>query len=71
MKEIKEIVTDELLPRAYMQLKRIAPLDFLKEQIYDSEADDVSDTDFAIMTGELPHLLVDLMDALDGEYDSN
>ena len=54
-----------------MQLKRIVPLDFIKEQINASEADDAFDTDFAIMTGELPHLLADLMDTLGGEYDLN
>ncbi len=54
-----------------MQLKRIVPLEFIKEQIDSSEVDDVFDTDFAIMTGELPHLLADLMDALGGEYNSN
>ena len=50
-----------------MQLKRIAPLDFIKDQIDASEADDVFDTDFAIMTGELPQLLGDLMATLGGE----
>lgn len=54
-----------------LQLKRIAPLDFIKDQIDASEADDVFDTDFAIMTGELPHLLADLMDALGGEHHPN
>jgi len=50
-----------------LQLKRIVPLDLIKEQIDASEADDVFDTDFAIMTGELPHLLADLMGTLGGE----
>lgn len=49
-----------------MQLKRIAPLDLIKEQVDASEADDIFDTDFAIMTGELPSLLADLMDTLGG-----
>ncbi|CAH1903396.1 Recombination-associated protein RdgC [Candidatus Nitrotoga sp. HW29] len=52
-----------------LQLKRIVPLDFIKDQIDTSEEGDAFDTDFAIMTGELPHLLVDLMDALGGESD--
>ncbi|RFC37812.1 MAG: recombination associated protein RdgC [Candidatus Nitrotoga sp. SPKER] len=51
-----------------MQLKRIAALDFIEEQINSSESEDTFDTDFAIMTGELPHLLADLMEALGGEY---
>ena len=50
-----------------LQLKRIAPLDFLKEQAGSSEADDVFDTDFAIMTGELKVLLPAIIDALGGE----
>jgi recombination associated protein RdgC len=54
-----------------MQLKRIVPLDFIKDQIDASEGDDVFETDFAIMTGELPHLMGDLMDTLGGEYNLN
>jgi recombination associated protein RdgC len=48
-----------------MQLKRIAPLDIIKEQ--GEGADDLFDSDFAIMTGELSKLLPDLLDALGGE----
>jgi recombination associated protein RdgC len=48
-----------------MQLKRVAPLDVLKEQA-DAE-DDVFDADFALMTGELRKLLPDVIDALGGE----
>lgn len=48
-----------------LQLKRLAPLDILKEQA-DGE-DDAFDTDFAIMTGELKKLLPDIADALGGE----
>lgn len=50
-----------------MQLKRLAALDILKEQTDSSEADDVFDTDFAIMTGELKKLLPAVIDALGGE----
>ena len=50
-----------------LQLKRLAPLDILKEQEGSIEADEVFDTDFAIMTGELKKLLPDIVDALGGE----
>ena len=50
-----------------MQLKRLSALDILKEQADSSEADDVFDTDFAIMTGELKKLLPAVIDALGGE----
>ncbi|CAH1388267.1 recombination-associated protein RdgC [Candidatus Nitrotoga sp. M5] len=50
-----------------MQLKRIVPLDFVKEQIDASDTDDVFDADFAIMAGELPSLLADLIVTLGGE----
>ncbi len=50
-----------------LQLKRLAPLDILKEQADISDQDDVFDTDFAIMTGELKKLLPDVIDALGGE----
>ncbi len=50
-----------------LQLKRLAPLDILKEQADTSEADDVFDTDFAIMTGELRKLLPDIVNELGGE----
>lgn len=50
-----------------MQLKRLSALDILKEQTDSSEADDVFDTDFAIMTGELKKLLPAVIDALGGE----
>lgn len=48
-----------------LQIKRISPLDILKEQAEASE--DAFDGDFAIMTGELSRLLPDLVDALGGE----
>jgi recombination associated protein RdgC len=50
-----------------MQLKRLAPLDILKEQADAIEADDMFDTDFAIMTGELKKLLPDIIGELGGE----
>ncbi len=50
-----------------MQLKRLAMLDLLKEEIDDS--DDAFDSEFAIMTGELSHLIPDLIHALGGEVD--
>ncbi len=50
-----------------LQLKRLAPLDLLKEQADSYEADDSFDTDFAIMTGELKKLLPDIVNELGGE----
>jgi recombination associated protein RdgC len=50
-----------------LQLKRLAPLDILKEQAGSIEADDVFDTDFAIMTGELKKLLPNIIGELGGE----
>ncbi len=54
-----------------MQIKRIAPLDILKEQAESSEVDDVFDTDFAIMTGEFKKLLPAIIEALGGEDSSS
>lgn len=48
-----------------LQLKRITPLDILKEPIESS--DEQFDSDFAIMSAELSQLLLDLVDALGGE----
>lgn len=50
-----------------LQLKRLAPLDILKEQADYDDRDDVFDADFALMTGELRKLLPDVVDALGGE----
>lgn len=50
-----------------LQLKRISPLDILKDQADGSDQEDMFDTDFAIMTGEVKKLLVDILDALGGE----
>lgn len=50
-----------------LQIKRLAPLDILKEQAENSEADDMFDTDFAMMAGELKKLLPSVIDVLGGE----
>lgn len=50
-----------------LQLKRLTPLDILKEQADSIDLDDVFDTDFAMMTGELRKLLPDIIEALGGE----
>ncbi len=50
-----------------LQLKRITPLDLIKEQAKLSEQEDTFDTDFAIMSGELRQLLPALIEALGGE----
>ena len=53
-----------------LQLKRVTPLDILKEP--SETADEQFDSDFAIMTGELKQLLTDIIEALGGnEGDSN
>lgn len=54
-----------------LQLKRLAPLDVLKEQADHDDRDDIFDADFAMMTGELKKLLPDVIDALGGESKSN
>lgn len=50
-----------------LQLKRIAPLDILREQTDYSEELDMFDSDFAIMIGELKRLLPGIVSALGGE----
>lgn len=50
-----------------LQLKRIGALDILKDQAEGSGHDDVFDTDFAIMTGELRKMLADVVKVLGGE----
>ncbi len=50
-----------------LQLKRIVALDILKDQAEGSDQEDVFEADFAMMTGELQRLLVDVVDALGGE----
>jgi recombination associated protein RdgC len=51
-----------------LAIKRIAPLDVLKETEASTQNDDERfDTDFALMTGELNKLLNDLVEALGGE----
>jgi recombination associated protein RdgC len=48
-----------------MQIKRITPLDLLKEPA--ETAEEQFDGDFAIMTGEFKQLLADIIEVLDGE----
>jgi len=52
-----------------LAIKRVAPLDVLKENADSSTQNDDErfDTDFALMTGELAKLIGDLVDALGGE----
>ena len=50
-----------------LQLKRIAPLDLLKEQAGEQEQDDSFDTDFVIMSGELRKMIPAVLDMLGGE----
>ncbi|RJG08167.1 recombination-associated protein RdgC [Noviherbaspirillum cavernae] len=53
-----------------LTLKRVAPLDVLKENAdaMTQNDDERFDTDFALMTGELSKLLDDLVEALGGEF---
>ena len=48
-----------------LQLRRITPLDILKESTESDE--ELFASDFAIMTGELSQLITDIIDALGGE----
>jgi recombination associated protein RdgC len=50
-----------------LQIKRIAALDILKDQADVDGQDDAFDADFAMMSGELQKLLVDVIEALGGE----
>lgn len=51
-----------------LQIRRIAPLDIIKESTDIPEsADDIFDSDFVLMTGEYSQLLPDLVHALGGE----
>ncbi|RII82046.1 recombination-associated protein RdgC [Neopusillimonas maritima] len=52
-----------------LDIKRISPLDVLKEnqEALNTADADAFDTDFALMTGELGKMLNDLVDALGGE----
>ncbi len=50
-----------------LQIRRIQPLDIVKESADTPEsADDVFDSDFALMSGEISQLLPDLIDVLGG-----
>ncbi len=53
-----------------LQIKRVAPLDVLKDQANLAADDDAFDTDFALMTGELKKLLNDLVRVMGGELNS-
>lgn len=57
------VLTDSLV------IKRVAPLDVIKEQAdgTSSDEDERFDADFALMAGELSRLLADLTEALGGE----
>lgn len=50
-----------------LQVKRVAPLDVIKEQAALSADDDAFDSDFALMTGELRKLIPGLINVLGGE----
>jgi recombination associated protein RdgC len=50
-----------------LQIKRIVALDILKEQAEASDQEEMFDTDFAIMSGELQRLLADVIEVLGGE----
>ena len=50
-----------------LQIKRLAPLDLLKDQAEEDGAEDLFDADFALMSGELRKLLPALADLLGGE----
>lgn len=50
-----------------MQIKRISPLDVIKEQAEFNGEDDTFDADFGLMTAELRHLIPALLEALGGE----
>lgn len=49
------------------QIRRIAPLDIIKESADATDTADLFDSDFVLMTGELSQLLPDLIHALGGE----
>ncbi len=53
-----------------LQLKRLSPLDILKDQADGNDQEDMFDADFAIMTGELQKMLADIIDTLGGETNS-
>ncbi|MEI7430752.1 MAG: recombination-associated protein RdgC [Betaproteobacteria bacterium] len=54
-----------------LQIKRLSFLDILKEQAdgQSENADERFDIDFTLMTGEVAHLLKDLLEALGGELE--
>lgn len=52
-----------------MQLKRIAPLDIIKEQAAMDADGDAFDTDFVLMTGELTKLIDAMVEVLGGMFE--
>lgn len=52
-----------------MQIKRISPLDVIKEQAEFNGEDDTFDADFGLMAAELRHLIPALLEALGGEME--
>ena len=50
-----------------LQLKRIAPLDLIKDDMAGQEQDDGFDTDFVIMSGELRKMIPAVLELLGGE----
>ncbi|MNV64613.1 Recombination-associated protein RdgC [compost metagenome] len=51
-----------------LDIKRVAPLDVLKEGNEATHSDDEKfDSDMALMTGELAKMMAELVDALGGE----
>lgn len=53
-----------------LQIKRLEVLDILKEAAADIAAEEMFDSDFAMMSGELSQLLPELLAALGGEVDT-
>ena len=49
------------------QVKRIEPLDIIKESSDATDPEELFDSDFALMAGELSRFLPDLVHALGGE----
>lgn len=54
-----------------LQIKRIAPLDIIKEQADTFGDDDTFNADFGLMTAELQRLIPAIVDALGGELQSD
>lgn len=50
-----------------LQLKRITPLDVIKEKYLDEDKEDLFNSEFAIMTGEFEQMFKNIIEALGGE----